>query len=60
MALRVADCPRCGAKRMTFDVKANVYRSTEFGWLHRFEVFSVCRRCDKPTVFLIALSEVKR
>jgi len=55
----VANCPRYGAERMTFDVNAEVHRSTEFGWLHRFEAFAVCRHCHKPTIFMIALTEVK-
>src|SRR5437867_30988 len=55
----VADCPRCGAKHMTFDVEAQVHVSVQYDWLHRFEVFSVCRRCNRPTVFLIALDEVR-
>src|SRR5256886_14497115 len=59
MSLLVADCPRCGAKHMTFDVEAQVHVSVQYDWLHRFEVFSVCRRCNRPTVFLIALDEVR-
>lgn len=53
----VANCPRCGAAHMTFDVNAEVHRSTQYGWLHRFEVFAVCRHCNAPTVFVVALKD---
>jgi hypothetical protein len=55
MSLLVADCPRCGAKNMTFEVTAGAYRGSEHGWKQWFEVFSICRACNKPTTFLITL-----
>src|SRR5688572_25606318 len=57
MGLLVTDCLRCGAAQMTFDVKAQVLRYTEFDWKDYFEVFSVCRVCFRPTIFLISLKE---
>lgn len=56
MPLLVADCPRCGAAKMTFEITAHVFREQEHGWLNRHEVFSICRRCARPTTFVIALS----
>ena len=57
MALLVADCPRCGANSITFDVRAQVYRSTQYNWQNWYEVFSVCRSCHSPTIFVIYLNE---
>jgi hypothetical protein len=56
MPLLVADCPRCGASAITFDVSAHVFCGKEYGWLNHHEVFSVCRACKRPTIFLISLS----
>jgi hypothetical protein len=44
---------------MTFDVKAQVLTFAKHEWQNWYEVFSVCRNCDKPTIFLIALKEYK-
>lgn len=49
----VADCPRCDAKRMTFDVTAELHRSTRYGWQFHYEVFAVCRECHKSTIFAL-------
>lgn len=54
--LLIADCPRCAAKGMTFDVKSHVFLRTEGGWQNWHEVFSVCRNCRKPSIFLINIS----
>lgn len=59
MSTLVADCPRCGAKTMTFDVKAEVFRFTEYNWQRWHEVFSVCRACSTPTIFLIGVKDSK-
>lgn len=56
MPLLVADCPRCTARAMTFDVTAQVFRRQEYNWLNWHEVFSVCRQCHRPTVFLIKMT----
>lgn len=54
--LLVANCPRCNSENMTFDVTAHVFRRREYRWQTWHEVFSVCRRCHRPTTFIIALS----
>lgn len=54
--LLIADCPRCGANTMTFDVAAHVFRAQEYGWLNSHEVFSICRRCHRPSIFLIKMT----
>jgi hypothetical protein len=51
----VANCPRCNANQMTFDVRADVM--VDAGKVSAglskpaFEAFSVCRSCNLPTVF---------
>jgi len=44
----VADCPRCGAKKMTFDLFASVP-----GLEPMCEAFCQCRRCFRSTIFLV-------
>ncbi|MEM8695272.1 MAG: DUF4145 domain-containing protein [Pseudomonadota bacterium] len=58
MATLVTDCPRCGAKEHTFDVPSHVVRNDtgHVGWLRRAETFAVCRRCKRPTIFLLELN----
>jgi hypothetical protein len=41
---------------MTFDVTAQVFRHQQHGWLNTQEVFSVCRECRKPTIFVLRQS----
>lgn len=54
MGLLVADCPRCGATHITFDVVAQVWLRQEYDWRDWYEIFSVCRRCHLPTTFIVA------
>jgi hypothetical protein len=49
----VADCPRCGAKSITFDMSAVVFLRETSGWQCSYEAFSVCRHCTRSTVFLL-------
>lgn len=42
---------------MTFDVKAQVYIGIEFGWASCYEIFCVCRNCNRPTIFVVKLTE---
>jgi hypothetical protein len=53
MAEFVANCPRCGTARITFDVTALVLTDHRYGWQHIFEAFSVCRNCSRSTIFVI-------
>ena len=55
MSLLVTNCPRCGAKQITFDVVAQVFREKKAGWQTWYEIFCVCRGCHCPTVFLVGL-----
>ena len=54
MGMYVQDCPRCGAKEITFDVRAQVSIGERHGWQKWLEIFCVCRRCGRPTVFVVA------
>ena len=56
----VSDCPRCGANSITFDVKAQVYRFTNYDWQNWYEIFCVCRHCKRPTIYLVALRDIER
>ena len=55
MAMLVKDCPRCGSASITFDVAAQVYIGQEYGWVSYFEVFCICRNCNRPTIFIVRL-----
>lgn len=59
MAELVADCPRCGAARITTDVKSSNYVGPQYKWKLYFEVFAVCRHCSKSTIFRLALKNIQ-
>lgn len=56
MGLLVADCPRCGANQITFDVMAQVWISQEYQWRDSYEIFCVCRQCHVSTTFVVEAS----
>lgn len=55
MSQLVADCPRCGAKRMSFDVFSAVVTETIANWEHHWEAFCVCRHCKRTAIFKLRL-----
>lgn len=57
MSELVADCPRCGARQITVDVLASHQTGIEHGWLTWHDAFSVCRNCDRTTVFILKLGD---
>ena len=59
MSVLVADCPRCGAERMSFDVKAELFRYSQYGWQNWYELFCVCRNCRSGTIFLVNQKEIE-
>src|SRR6267142_756244 len=59
MALLVANCPRCRAERMTFDVPGAIPTIVQYDWRIWYEVFCVCRNCDRSTTFVIALKSAQ-
>ncbi len=58
MSELVANCPRCGAKAMTFDLLGQIPVSIEYNWQHWFEAFCICRKCNKSTTFVLAQKEI--
>lgn len=54
MSELVANCPRCGAKRHTFDLTAFVQTAIYYDWQKWYEAFCVCRNCHRSTVFVLA------
>ena len=56
MAELVANCPRCGAKKITFDALSDVYLFTaesEHPKRHGYELFARCRGCNRSTIFVM-------
>lgn len=56
MAELVANCPRCGASHITFDITAANIFTTQYGWQNWYEAFSVCRNCNRTTIFVLSES----
>lgn len=54
MAEYVADCPRCGAKDITFVVHNAHKTLEEYGWKWWYEIFSICRKCVRSTTFVVS------
>ncbi|RCV86945.1 DUF4145 domain-containing protein [Billgrantia montanilacus] len=54
MAELVADCPRCGSSRISFDLLSAIHTRTEYGWQYWYETFAICRQCHLSTVFVLA------
>lgn len=54
MSELVADCPRCGASRMTFDLVSETVVRVKYNWQQWHEAFCVCRHCGRSTVFVLA------
>jgi hypothetical protein len=54
MAELVADCPRCGAGRITFDLVGQTRVHSRYDWQQIYEAFCICRHCGRTTVFVVA------
>jgi hypothetical protein len=52
----VSDCPRCGSRRITFDVRAAKILGSQYGWQNWYETFCICRRCGHATIFVLSES----
>lgn len=52
----VANCPRCDARKITFDVTAAKVTGREYGWKNTYEAFCICRNCGYSTIFVLSLS----
>jgi len=55
MSVLVTDCPRCDAKRISFDVGscARIPDHTNTSGPPTYEVFCVCRHCHQATIFVL-------
>ena len=58
MSELVSDCPRCNAKRMTFDLISYISTGIDYGWRHWYEAFCICRKCHGATVFTLKEKEI--
>jgi hypothetical protein len=58
-ALVAANCPRCGADQITFDVHACIPVGMEYRWQRWYEAFGVCRNCLRGTIFLISQKTIQ-
>lgn len=59
MAELVTDCPRCGATKITFDLESQHFLYKKYDWKGYYEVFSICRNCDRTTVFVLSISDIQ-
>jgi len=54
MSELVADCPRCGSKKITFDLIQEHFLYCEYDWQYWFEAFCICRHCKRSTTFVLS------
>ena len=54
MAELVADCPRCGAKKITFDLTQEHFVQKRYDWQNWYEAFCICRNCKRSTTFVLS------
>lgn len=54
MSELVADCPRCGSKKITFDLTQQHFFETWYGWQCWVEAFCICRHCRRATIFILS------
>lgn len=50
----VADCPRCGAQQITFELVAARETERRNGWQRCYEAFCICRACGKSTIYALS------
>lgn len=58
MSELVANCPRCKAKEMTFNLIAQNQTHTKNNWQRWYETFCICRACNKSTIFVISQKNI--
>lgn len=54
MSELVANCPRCKAKEMTFDLISQIPTFVKYNWQQWFEAFCICRKCKQSTTFVLS------
>lgn len=58
MSELVANCPRCGTSKITFDLRAVTIVGVQHNWQRWYEAFCVCRHCGRSTIFVLAESGI--
>ncbi len=58
MSELVANCPRCKAKEMTFDLISQIPTVKKYGWQDWYEAFCICRNCNRSTTFVLSQKEL--
>ncbi len=53
MSELVANCPRCNAKNMTFNLISDV-PTVKYDWQQWYEAFCICRACRGSTIFVLS------
>lgn len=53
MSELVANCPRCGANKMTFELISAIKARTRHGGYDEYEAFCICRNCRRSTTFVL-------
>ncbi|WP_441002655.1 DUF4145 domain-containing protein [Pseudocolwellia agarivorans] len=56
MSELVADCPRCGSNKITFDLVSSIITKYVHNWQNWYEAFCICRHCRRSTVFVLSES----
>lgn len=59
MSTLVADCPRCKASKITFDVRDEIHIGIRYDWQKLYEAFCICRACRTSTVFVLSQIEAR-
>lgn len=59
MSELVANCPRCGANQITFDLISGIPTRVLYDWQHWYEAFCICRNCKKSTVFVLCDDDMR-
>lgn len=50
----IANCPRCGAQHVTFDLRSSTPTRNQYNWQTWYESFCVCRHCSRSTIFVVS------
>jgi hypothetical protein len=56
MAELVANCPRCDAQKITFDIAQAHITGIQYSWQQWYEAFCICRHCRRATIFVLSES----
>lgn len=59
MSELVANCPRCGAVKITFDLMASHFVREMYKWQTWHDAFCVCRNCHRTTVFVLCQAGIE-